>query len=318
MSTRTGDVRTTRRRLHLRLASVDRELDLAPGPLAASLAPIVEALDDAAEHAGWGQPPALVRITPPASIPLTEGFDLGIRTIDDDRSVVETLAGFVAPPDWLAVGVITEGNARHLEHHTAQRTRVRCVHLVERSGGTASTLRLQGGDVTVMEGNEPQGRIDDVCRRALGLPTAPPAHSSAELWAAMWLSDVLATAAACDPAARLRWPAVAELHPALAMIVQHEPQWRGKTAESLGRLGDVLAEVQSWSVVREACAKGEWPVDDVPADVAAWLDDGAFSRWVLGGFPPIDQLARAVSATLPPSVARRVRAVLRGWELIEP
>jgi hypothetical protein len=64
-----------------------------------------------------------------------------------------------------------------------------------------------------------------------------------------------------------------------------------------------------------ACAAGDWPVDGVPAAVAAWLDDGAFSRWVLGELPRLDQLAAAACEVVPPSVARRVRAVLSTWEL---
>jgi hypothetical protein len=105
------------------------------------------------------------------------------------------------------------------------------------------------------------------------------------------------------------------LHPAIALVVHDDPQWRGQAADSIIRLGELLAEVHSWPVLRASCAAGEWPVDDVRPSVAAWLDDGAFSRWVVGGFPPIEQLVQAACAALPPSVARRLRGALRGWQL---
>lgn len=316
MSSNTGAVRTTRRRLQL--GADDREPTDTPSALTEGLARLVEVLDAAAEEAGWGNPPALVRITAWPGKPITDGFDLGVRPIDDGMSVVEALAGFTAPDEWLALGVVTEGNARHLVDRTDDRQRVRCVHLVDRSGASASTLRLQGGEVTVLDGHQPEGRIDDVCRRALGLATNPPAHSSIELWTLVWLDRVLAAQGVAEAGAHPRWRAVAELHPAVAMIVHDDPQWRGQAAENIGRLGELLAEVHSWSVLRASCAAGDWPVDDVTPAVAGWLDDGAFSRWVLGGFPPIDQLVQAVSASLPPSVARRVTAAVRGWQLLSP
>ena len=313
MSTKTGTVRTTRRRL--RVAADNREPTDTPTALTEGLARLATVLDEAAEQAGWGNPPALVRITAWPAQPITDGFDLGVRPIDDGMSVVEALAGFDAPDEWLALGVVTEGNARHLVDRTAERQRVRCVHIVDRSGASASTLRLQGSDVTVLSGHEPEGRIDDVCRRALGLATAPPRCSSIELWALVWLDRVLSAVGVAEPGSRPRWRAVAELHPAVALVVHDDTHWRGQAADNIVRLGELLAEVHSWPVLRASCAAGEWPVDDVTPAVADWLDDGAFSRWVLGGFPPIEQLAQAACAAVPPSVARRLRGALRGWQL---
>src|SRR5437870_2508035 len=98
MSTKTGAVRTTQRRL--RNAATDPIAP--PSELTESLPRLVEVLDESAEQAGWGTPPSLVRITAPPTMSITEGFDLGLRPIDD-MSVVETLSGFTAPADWLAL-----------------------------------------------------------------------------------------------------------------------------------------------------------------------------------------------------------------------
>lgn len=323
MSTRAGTIRTTRRRLHIVGTHADDDLDPGdtPASLSAALPRLAAALDEAAEHEGWGRPPTLVRITAWPSKPLTDGFDLGVRPLEDELSVVEALAGFTAPAEWLAIGVVTEGNARHLAD-PGERRRVRCVHLVDRSGASGSTLRLQGEEVTVLGGadEQPSGRIDDVCRRALGLSTSPPEHTSAELWASVWLERLLEHRGCTPTDMRLPWRDVAELHPAVALMVGEADgeRWGPEAAQHLTRLGELLAEIHSWPVLRLACAAGEWPVDSVPSEVAHWLDDGAFSRWVLGEFPPLDQLAAAACEVVPPSVRRRLRATLRSWQLLPP
>ncbi|MEY2421613.1 MAG: hypothetical protein QOI95_1680 [Acidimicrobiaceae bacterium] len=310
MSTRAGSVRTTRRRLQ----AVDAHTDDTSSGLSGALPRLAAALDEAAEQEGWGRPPLLVRVTAWPSKPLTEGFDLGVRPIDGEMTVVEALAGFTAPDEWLAIGVVTEGNARHLADPEEQR-RVRCVHLVDRSGASGSTLRLQGAEASVLSSadeHDPSGRIDDVCRRSLGLSTAAPVHGSVELWAILWLERLLEYRGCVPAEMPLPWRDVAELHPAVALVVNDDDEWEAKAVQNVARLGEILADVHSWPVLRLACAAGEWPVDGVTPEVAEWLDDGAFSRWVLGAFPPLEQLAAAALEVVPPSVARRLRAALRG------
>lgn len=314
MGSNTGTVRTTQRRLR---AVNDHE---PPETLSLSdaLPRLATALDDAAEEAGWGARPSLVRVTGWPAAPPENGFDLGIRPLDGEVSVVDALAGFTAPAEWMAIGVVTEGNARHLVDVDAERRRVRCVHLVDRTGATASTLRLQGEDPTVFAGDDDngRGRIDDACRRALGLPTPPPEHTSIELWAVVWLDRVLQALAendASDPPPG--WDEVASQHPAVAMLLCESYEWDDEPADNLVRLAVRLAEVHSWPVLRRACAVGDWPVDDIAPDVAAWLDDGSFSRWVLGGYPALADLRDAACDLLPPSCRRRLRAALRSWGL---
>jgi hypothetical protein len=314
MGRKSDSVRTTRRRLHV-ASQHPRLHDL--------LARLVSILDDAAEQAGWGAPPSLVAIMswPDDDAAGDEGdvsFDFGMKPLDGGTSVVDALACFDAPAEWAAIGVVTEGNARHLVDPTVERRRVRCVHLVERNGASASSVRLQGDDPMVLrDGGHPEGRIDDVCRRALGLPTAPPATSSLQLWALVWLERIMEWIACCG--ADVTWTDVATLHPAAAVLVgDDEARWEREAAANVVRLGSIMADVQSWPVLRAACAAGDWPVDDIPPAVAAWLDDGAFSRWLLGSFPPFDQFAGAVADALPPSLRTRFRAVLREWQLPMP
>ena len=178
MSTNSGTVRTTRRRLQAvdTRGGAHDSSDSVPS-LTAALPRLAAALDEAAENEGWGRPPRSYASWPGRPSPLTEGFDLGVRPLDSEMSVVEALCGFTAPTEWLAIGVVTEGNARHLDDPGFEQRRVRCVHLVDRSGASGSTLRLHGEAATVLsslDDHDPGGRVDDVCRLALGLPTAAP------------------------------------------------------------------------------------------------------------------------------------------------
>lgn len=275
-------------------------------PLTEQLPNLVNALESAIDAEGWGSPPAIVRITNADD----DGFDLGVRPVEGGSSVVDVLSGFVAPADWLALGVVTEGNARRLDADDPERQRVRCVHIVDRDGASASSLRLHGEQPTTLDGKSTgAGRIDDVCRRALGLTTAAPERTSIELWAAMWLTRLLVI----DITEPVTWRAAAELHPAISPLTD-EPT----AHDEIVRLGVVLSEVHSWSTVRLACAAGEWPCAEVPDDVAGWLDDGAFSRWVMGGFPLIPTMAVDAKEWLPSHVANRVLETLRLWELLPP
>ena len=98
MASKTGTARTTRRRLR----STDEPDPPEPVALSDALPRLASALDEAAEAAGWGGRPSLVRVTAWPSRPVREGFDLGIRPLEDDRSVVEALSGFTAPSEWTA------------------------------------------------------------------------------------------------------------------------------------------------------------------------------------------------------------------------
>jgi hypothetical protein len=148
------------------------------------------------------------------------------------------------------------------------------------------------------------------------LPTTPPERSTIELWALVWLDRVVSARAADEATGPLpQWADIAACHPAVAVLLSDDQEWGAEAAQNLGRLGSLLADVHSWPVLRAACSAGEWPVDDIPPDVAAWLDDGSFSRWVLGGYAPVGELAATVRQALAPSTAKRVAAALQAWEL---
>ncbi|MEO7555665.1 MAG: hypothetical protein ABIV94_03555 [Acidimicrobiales bacterium] len=241
-----------------------------------------------------------------ATVPFDGALDVAFTPVDGD--IGEALAGLRAPDDCNVVGVATLGWVRPLGDGGAvgpRGDRVRSVHLLHRSGATASVLHRVGDEVEVVPGPV-EGRIPDLLCRALQLPTAPPATTTAELWALHWLGALLAA----DSGSLQHWGDVARLHPALEGL--NEVELLLASAE-LGPFADLVAAANDWESARLACARGELTVAGVDADLAEWLDEGSFARWVLGAFPPVGALAEAVAAVLPPGVNQQVEAVLAGW-----
>ena len=251
---------------------------------------------------------------------LAEEVELGWLALQPDRHPVDELVGTTSPPDWWAIGVAATGTAHHLDS-TAPPLRVRTVHLVARDGSWASRWRPldDDGDAGAGAGaaaagcadepDRPVGRIDDVCRRALGLPTPAPAGDTAVYWAQRWLDAVLEAASA-----RRRptwgWVDVARRHPAYDALATGAPGTTAPAPAQLARMARRLAAWRDWPVVRRGCAAGTWPQPDVTAEVAGWLDDGAFARWAGGAYPDLDDLRAAVADLLPPRVAVAVETTL--------
>ncbi|HKE77054.1 MAG TPA: hypothetical protein VKB57_25760, partial [Acidimicrobiales bacterium] len=174
----------------------------------------LQALVEAAEVelSTAGVESALLRVS---SDPAAGGPELSWMDLDGAHPL-ELLLRLEAPPHWRAVGVSCQGWAHPLD--ARGRTRrgpgsppVTVTLLVESTGETAGVLR-QGDEVTPLP-DRPEGVIADACRRVLGLPTAPPPPSTAELWTLYWLDRIVEEATRTD--AQLRtWSSVAALHPA--------------------------------------------------------------------------------------------------------
>lgn len=296
--------RTTRhRRARVPLAPRGSELDL-------QLRALATVLEQAAEDAGWGADPKLVFQSP---VDRAGGsFDLGMKAIEDGASVIEQLRGFCAPANWHMLGVIAEGNASHVDDGSARPTgpagRARVVHLVHRSGASVSVLRQPDAEPVVVS-DPPAGRVDDYCRRALRIGCAPPQSSTLELWSAIWLDGLL------DEVPE-SWPRAAELHPAVRMLRIDADACRNLSpADDLVAIGEALARVAPWERLRTDCASGRWSFQDFPRTLAAWLDEGSFSREVLGTLPTWKELANAVADVLPLPVGERVADTLSRWDL---
>jgi hypothetical protein len=258
----------------------------------------------------------LVRVDEPPPVEPDDELILGTRPLDGHPR--DALLGFVAPDEWWALGLVcpgwanpasdplTEVDAARGRRHGApyadrpERRRVRAVSLVARDGTEVSRLVL--GDDPPLDPGEQAGLLPDCLRRALALPTPPPAMPTAELFAGRWLAAI--AAAGRRGCRRVGWAEAAALHPVCELVgvgrIAHA-ELRG-AARALASVG--------WSDVRAAVVDGRWAVDDLSPDLAAWMDDGMFARWLLAAQPALsDLLAQAAEVTSAGTMAR-VRAAL--------
>lgn len=280
---------------------------------ARDLEALARRLDAVAEEVGWGAPPLLIGLTddgvdelaPPAPVPGAAGTD------PDD--LVASLVGFDAPAAWEAMAVVVQGRSWALDEPDPDPRPVRLVHVVNRRGEVASVVR-HAGDEPMPSGADGHGRLVDVCRRALGLPTAPAPKDSTGLWALLWLDALLARAARGDGVVDLG--EAARCHPAIELFAAHEPGLATAAATRLSRLGRILGEARPWPDLRTAAVRGEWPVEGLSPEGAAWMDDGMFARWVTAGFALTDDYLAELDRLLPERVVTGVRGVLASWDLL--
>lgn len=169
--------------------------------------------------------------------------------------VVADLHGLVVPDDVDAVAAITGATARLLDDPlVAWRTSL--VVALGRDDAAASASDLDGEPPTLLD----DGPLVDALRRALGLATPPPELTVDRLRDRLWGDRLLAAALNGERLDRRR---ARELRP---------------------------RSIASWSHLRRACAGGGWRELGVAPQVAAWMDDGAFARWVLDELPSIDDV----------------------------
>ena len=208
--------------------------------------------------------------------------ELHFRHLDCTDAVC-ALDGFRAPADWQAFGIVAPARTVPLDADGAACRRagtavVACA-FVDRAGRTAGQVRSVDGDI--VGGGPTDGRMLDVCRRVLGLPTAPAAGSP-QVWATVaWVDAVLAATLDADLGSPPDWPALAALDPF------------DDTAD-LARL--------PWALVRASCAAGLTVVPGIGAATAAWMDDGMFAREAMAAMPPLFDMLHDLRELLAPHV----------------
>jgi hypothetical protein len=219
--------------------------------------------------------------------------------------------GWVAPPDCQAAGLVATGRAWAAEPEVdpspgmpgrpASGVRLACV--LARDGTVGWRMVLPDG--AVMDEAPCQGKLVDCLRRCFGLPTPPPPTGAGLLQSVFWVLTVL------DAAGRssrpLTWRQVACLHP-LARACAH-PGTPAQPAPQVPALAGVARATLTWEMLR--LHAGLWATDLVSPEIAAWMDDGMFARWVLSQLPDPEQLIRRVRPFLTPSAARRLAHAMR-------
>lgn len=230
-------------------------------------------------------------------------IELALKELEG-RDVVQALAGFRAPPDWDAFALVARAIARRIDGPSWPRT-VTLAVLASRDGGTASAVRglHDDGDDTGGETHDAHldrlegahggdGRVLDTCRRVLGLPTAPPTHSTAAWSVLHWVDAALGAV--------------------LAAELGTKPTWR-----ELRRLDRGRRHVDwPWSWVRADCAAGRIEIPTISRGAAAWMDDGMFSREAMTAYPPITEMVADLRELLPRDTYNRLLAAI--CERMEP
>ena len=254
----------------------------------AQLDALAAAADAAAEERGWNEGPLLVRVEATDD----EGAILGFKGLDGHP--LDVLLGLHAPPEWLALGVCAEGWAAPIHSgcrpsKSKGRMRMRTTVLVTRDGAVTSGMRLAGEEFEHMALGA--GTVLDALKRALGVPTAPPDVPFVGWVARMLLMLIVGDA----PRGHRRVP-WCQLRPSLERY-------------------KVLADEGSWERLRGLAAKGAGVLADVTPDVAAWMDEGMFARWAIGGMPSYEHLLQAAREASTQEAFSQLRRQLRAWGL---
>lgn len=243
-----------------------------------------------------------------------DGFDIEATALDGEDPVA-SLLGFSCPDDWLAFGVITPGRAHRLEPaappFTPPAEAVRVGLLVSRSGGQVSLIRQGDGPAEITSGAPAQGRLPDVCRRALGLSTAPATEWSGLVWALVWVENLLAESLA-DPGA-LTWAEAVRLHPTVAYVLGLDSEIGSELPHRFVEMVQIVSRRVGWAEVRALASAGTPRGFDITPEHAAWMDDGMFSREVIGGFAPLATMLLELEHVAAPDVRTSVEHALDAW-----
>ncbi len=238
-----------------------------------------------------------------------DGFEVHLRPADDHGPVTDLLRGFDAPASWDVVGVMATGMAYPLETGRLAAEPVVVVHLQARVGQSCSLVGPPAGPLRRSTGAV-GGRVADVCRRSLGLPTDPPRGTPLPWWAARWLDD-LATGGGVE-----RYRTEGEL---LAHFPGGRPFGPTQDLDALVSHGQLLAATFPWPALRRAAAAGAVSVPRIDADDAAWMDDGMFARWASGEVTPCAESLAELLPRLEPRLGYALSTTLRRWDIpIDP
>ncbi len=287
-------------------------------PTVASLRQLAEVLHEGT--AGW--PGSLLVTVAPAEADVAIGTWPVPTEVDHPA---DPLVGFLAPEEWVALGLVTRGkawvddpagagtgarvHAGPLVLTDAVASPVRITSLFGRDGTATSVLTRADEPVEVID-EAPAGWVADVVTRALGRPTPPP-ESALSTWVeAAWL-DRIADLVLDSPGRVRRWDALARLHP-LA------PPGAALAGVLLAVETRALDLESSWARMRRLwrgaapVGPGLRPPGGRPIALPDWFDDGSFSRWITRHLVPGEDLLPAILDAVPGSVGSELLESLVG------
>jgi hypothetical protein len=256
---------------------------------------LLEAAGDRVAEQGH---PTWVRVLDPPIGGAQERFAVAVS--DDPDGLV----GWVATADCQAVGVVATGRLRPMDDAPPgvkglARDQIRMACLVARDGDVACKILLPDGKT--MEDPPSDGRMLDCLRRCFALPTPPPPVGPARIQVVAWLAAVLEYA---EGARRpVSWSEVTRLHPVARVL---GVELGGSCSELVPGLIRMAGSAWSWEEFRLQAQREPYLEDIVDPDLAGWMDEGMFARWVLSDLPSADELLATLRPQLAPSAARRL------------
>jgi hypothetical protein len=268
---------------------------------------LLEAMGD---HVAEQGRPTWVRVLDTPGEPPLQGFSVALA--DDPDGLV----GWLATDDCQAVGVIATGRLRPIERVPVgaadpSRNDVRMACLVTRQDEVAWKMLLPNG--TTSSQPPAEGRLLDCLRRCFGLPTSPPPVGPGQLQVVAWLATLLDHAA--EAQRPLNWSEVSRLHP-VARFLRSELE--GGCSEVVPGLMRMAASAWSWEDVRLQVQHHGGLADIIDPELAGWMDQGMFARWILSDLPSPDELLATLRPQLAPSAARRLTHAVRTAGSLEP
>ena len=245
-----------------------------------------------------------------------DGVDLEMRALDPDDPVT-SLYGTTCPPEWSAFGVVVPGRAHHLDRPGPPDGRVEPVRvglLVSRSGEHTSLLRCGDEPPELAAGGVCRGRLPDVCRRGLGLATPPPEGWSGHLWSLMWV-EALLVESLTEPGS-LRWVDAVRAHPAVDHVLRLDPDIASELPHRFVEMVSIVSRRFGWDRLRQLACEGALAGFGLTPEAASWMDDGMFSRDVLGVFPPLTSLLIDLEPVARAEVLDGVDGALAAWSTL--
>lgn len=275
-------------------------------PTIPSLRQVAEVLHEGT--ASW--PGSLVVTVAPAPVPAEVA--IGTWPVPDDVAhPADPLVGFLAPEDWLAIGLVARGRAWPIDPAgaAAEADPVRITSLAGRDGTATSLLTRAAEPVQVIE-DAPAGWVADVLARTLGRPTPPPATALSTWVEAAWL-DRIADLVLESPGRVRHWDVLARLHPLAA-------PGAALPGVLLAVESRALDLESSWCRMRRLWGGGppvaaaQAPPGGRAVALQDWFDDGSFARWVTRNLVPGEDLLPAVLDALPRALGRELLESLVG------
>jgi hypothetical protein len=282
-----------------------KEISVDPeGPVWTALAAILlEALGRKVAERGV---PTWIRVQDPSDG--TEG-DFYLEFFEDSRGFL----GWTAPPECQAVGVVACGRAIAEDGPVepppgftpGATTRVRAACLVARDGAIGWQMETLDGACHPAPPTE--GRLMDCFRRCFGLPTPAAAVGPGNFQALLWLISIEEVLQGSNR--RLTWNQMLDLHPAAnPQDYRQLANPHGPPCAPTGRWGE---PEWTWEALRRSAIRDNWARGLVQQDLAAWMDEGMFARWILDSLPSPEDVLAKLRPRLSTSAARRLAHAVR-------